>query len=43
MTQKWISKTKWKYFEMKIMSYFIDVKMKKKKEGATGVPIAEIS
>ncbi len=28
---------------MKIMSYFIDVEKKKKKKGATGIPIAEIS
>ncbi len=26
---------------MKVMSYFIDVKMKNKKNEATGIPIAE--
>ncbi len=36
------SRTKVKNFEMKNVCYFINVKLKKEKKGATGIPIAEI-
>ncbi len=38
MMQKCTSNTMWKYFKMKVVSYFIVVK--KKKKGATSLPIA---